>query len=202
MIVFLKNWIQGIAVSVILASIFEILFPDGKLKKYMKVVLGLYIIFSMISPFVDKKQLYNFDMAEEIEKYTQDTTNGTAQNIDTSSNMQEIYIDTFEKGIISKINKYGFNVRSCLVDASFEGNEDEIGIKKITIVLSSRNDNYYEKDEEESSIKKVETVIISVEKQKELNEKNKITPEDIENLRNYLADYYEVKKNIIQIDTY
>ena len=45
MIEFLSNWIQGIAIAVIIASIFEMLLPNGNIKKYVKVILGIYIVF-------------------------------------------------------------------------------------------------------------------------------------------------------------
>ena len=53
MISFLKRWTSEIVVAVIIVSIFELILPNGNLKKYIKVVLGIYIVFCMISPFVD-----------------------------------------------------------------------------------------------------------------------------------------------------
>ena len=38
MIEFLGKWIEGIAISVIIASIFEMLLPDGNIKKYVKMI--------------------------------------------------------------------------------------------------------------------------------------------------------------------
>ena len=59
---FLRNWIEQIALAVIIVSIFEMLLPSGKTKKYIKMVLGIFIVFSIISPFVDSKALYNLDI--------------------------------------------------------------------------------------------------------------------------------------------
>lgn len=70
MINFLGKWIEGIAIAVIVASIFEMILPDGNIKKYVKIVLGIYIIFSIISPFVDRKELYNLNIFKEIETYS------------------------------------------------------------------------------------------------------------------------------------
>ena len=70
MINFLGKWIEGIAIAVIIASIFEMILPDGNIKKYVKIVLGIYIIFSIISPFVDRKELYNLNIFKEIETYS------------------------------------------------------------------------------------------------------------------------------------
>ena len=70
MINFLGKWIEGIAIAVIVASIFEMILPDGNIKKYVKIVLGIYIIFSIISPFVDRKELYNLNIFKEIDTYS------------------------------------------------------------------------------------------------------------------------------------
>ena len=39
MIKFLKNWVQQIVVATIIVSIFELILPEGNLKKYVKVIL-------------------------------------------------------------------------------------------------------------------------------------------------------------------
>ena len=70
MINFLGKWIEGIAIAVIVASIVEMILPDGNIKKYVKIVLGIYIIFSIISPFVDRKELYNLNISKEIDTYS------------------------------------------------------------------------------------------------------------------------------------
>ena len=59
MINFLSNWIEGIAIAAIIASIFEMIIPNGNIKKYIKVILGIYVVFSIIAPFVDSKALYS-----------------------------------------------------------------------------------------------------------------------------------------------
>lgn len=70
MINFLSKWIEGIAIAVIVSSIFEMILPDGNIKKYIKIVLGVYIIFSIISPFVNSKELYNLNISKEIDTYS------------------------------------------------------------------------------------------------------------------------------------
>ena len=47
MIEFLSKWIEGIAIAVIIASIFEMILPNGNVKKYVKVILSIYIVFSI-----------------------------------------------------------------------------------------------------------------------------------------------------------
>ena len=47
MVAFFSSWAQGIIVAVIVATIVELLLPNGSSKKYVKVVVVIYILFSI-----------------------------------------------------------------------------------------------------------------------------------------------------------
>lgn len=81
MINFLSNWVEGIAIAVIIASIFEMIIPKGNIKKYIKMILGIYVIFSIISPFVDSKALYSINVSEVIDDYTENENYTQRTNI-------------------------------------------------------------------------------------------------------------------------
>ena len=49
MIEFISNWASGIIVTIIVITILEMLLPNNKNKKYIKVLMGIYLIFCMIS---------------------------------------------------------------------------------------------------------------------------------------------------------
>ena len=53
MINWISNWAQGIIVAVIIGTIIEMVLPEGNCKKYVKVVIGIYILFSIISPDIN-----------------------------------------------------------------------------------------------------------------------------------------------------
>ena len=99
MIKFLSNWIGQIAIAVIIVSIFEMVLPKGNLKKYIKVVLGIYVIYCLISPFVNKSKLFDLDNIN-IEKYT--TSNIIQSSINQESmdeRLEKLYIEELEKNI-------------------------------------------------------------------------------------------------------
>ena len=54
MISFLRTWANQIIVALIIATIFEMILPNGNSKKYVKMVIGLYVLFTMIQPVVTK----------------------------------------------------------------------------------------------------------------------------------------------------
>lgn len=215
MINFLSNWIEGIAIAAIIASIFEMIIPNGNIKKYIKVILGIYVVFSIIAPFVDSKALYSINTSAEIEKYEKQAE----QNFSYKNNTQElnnIYTSTFEKELKQTIEKRGYNVYNCKVEGIFDADKKDAGIKKIKIVLESKkslnnedstnDENNANSENEENNIEDndirinaVEKIQINVGENVSTEKSGKITDKDIKDLKKYLSKHYEVEQKIIDI---
>ena len=60
MVNFLSSWVKNLSLAIIVVSILEMLLPNNKTKKYVKMVMGLYILFSIISPFIKNSDKLNF----------------------------------------------------------------------------------------------------------------------------------------------
>lgn len=184
MINFLSKWIEQIAISVILVSIFELILPKGNLKKYIKVVLGVYIIFSIISPFVDKSKLYDIGDIN-IEQYVK-ATNQSENKINQEAmdkRLQNLYIEEIEKNISKKVEENGYVVSKCDIDATLDSNTENAGIHNINLTLNKK---------EISTIEKVQ-----IGDAKTLDD-NK-TDEEVAKIRKDLASYYEIDENIINV---
>ena len=52
MIEFFSTWAEQIVLAVIIATIIEMLLPNNKNKKYVQMIIGIYILFNIISPIV------------------------------------------------------------------------------------------------------------------------------------------------------
>ena len=52
MIGIIRGWCEGIIIAIIISVIIELLIPEGNNKKYVKVVVGIYIIFVTINPIL------------------------------------------------------------------------------------------------------------------------------------------------------
>ena len=63
MIEFMSSWAEQIVLAVIVATIIEMILPKNKNKKYIQMVIGIYVLFNIISPIIKNKD--NFS----IEKY-------------------------------------------------------------------------------------------------------------------------------------
>ena len=53
MIEFLSSWAKSLGVAIVLVSIFEMVLPNNKTKKYIRVVLGVFVLYNIISPFIN-----------------------------------------------------------------------------------------------------------------------------------------------------
>ena len=227
MIEFLSKWIEGIAIAVIIASIFEMILPNGNVKKYVKVILSIYIVFSIISPFTDNKVKGDFDLSKKVDDYSENITSKDYSKDENSTDkkLNKIYESTFEKELIQTIEKEGFVVYKCNVKGNFNAEEENAGISKISITLESKKiikkkdeeseatnkrwNNESETEEENSFLKEdeikirtvdeVKKVKINVGKNKEVNTEEDVEAKDVDTLKKFLSKHYEIDKGIIEI---
>lgn len=132
MISFISSWTQGIIVSVIIASIIEMILPDGNSKKYVKVVIGVFILFSIVSPVINKftKKEINISSIVDVEKYSDaKQVSSTNLEVNTSLNIKQMYETNLKVDIKSKIESKGFKVKDITINIS----DDEYKIEKIDI---------------------------------------------------------------------
>lgn len=61
MILFLRNWCEQIVISIFISIIIEMLIPAGNIKKYVKVVVGVYIMFVILNPIISNIQNIDFE---------------------------------------------------------------------------------------------------------------------------------------------
>ena len=49
-----SSWAKGIVIAVVISTIIELILPNGSSKKYVRSVIGIYILFVIISPLTNK----------------------------------------------------------------------------------------------------------------------------------------------------
>ncbi|MBR3697296.1 MAG: stage III sporulation protein AF [Clostridia bacterium] len=52
MIRFFRSWCENLILSSFIVSIIEMLVPEGNIKKYIRVVTGIYMIFVILEPIL------------------------------------------------------------------------------------------------------------------------------------------------------
>lgn len=147
MIEFMSAWIKGLGLAIIVVSILEMLLPNNKTKKYIRMVMGIYVLFTIISPFINQKDLLNSD-GFDLEDYVE---TGASTKIDQSSmdeRIKELYVQELEKDITKKLKEKGYGVISCKVKAKISDKEEETKINKIKIKVEKVAEDTSQKEEE------------------------------------------------------
>lgn len=209
MIAFLKSWANQIIVAVIIATIFEMLLPNGNNKKYIKMIIGLYVLFTIIQPIITKVTGNNIDISDfNYKKYfDEDVLEGSSQDFENNNSklIEQAYIDNIKNDIKTKIKQKGYEVIICNVNIINSGNEEEYGtIENINLKIKKVADE--EKlTKETSDIIKVENVDINISDSSKNNtnnteEKSNISEKEKTEIIEYLANEYSTNKKDIVIN--
>ena len=193
----ISNWIQGIIIAVIIGTIIEMLLPEGNCKKYVKVVIGVYILFSIVSPVITKVTGSEFRVSDiyDINSYIEASTKSTQDyaEINKENQIKQIYETNLKKDMKQKIEEKGYKVKSIFLELA---NDEQYTLKKINIRLSLKEQNT-----EENDVKIVNEIQISVANNNENQTGDvKISYKEQENLKTYLSSVYNLDKKDININ--
>ena len=139
MIEFLSSWAKGIGLAIVVVSILEMLLPNNKTKKYIRMVMGVYVIFNIISPMIENKELFDVNQID-VEAYS--TATKTTEEVNQTSmdeRIQELYVQEIEKDITKKLEEKGLNVTKCKVNAQISS-EEESKITKIKVAVEKKQE--------------------------------------------------------------
>ena len=213
MIEFMSAWIKGLGLAIVIVSILEMLLPNNKTKKYIRMVMGIYVLFTIVSPFIKHQDVFkaeNFDLDE----YTSTQTSTTLNQSSMDERIQELYIQELEKDISKKLKEKGYETTSCKVKAQISDEEEETKITKIKIKVQKSQEEVKPSEEEKienkvvTEIQKRKPIDTSIQKQdenkKEENEaedkKTKINRADIQNIKKFLIEEYGVSEKCLEIN--
>ena len=211
MIEFFSSWSKQIGVTIVIVSIFEMLLPNNKTKKYIRMVLGVYIIFNLISPLIQNKEIFNLDNID-LENYKSIETS-TVDQTSMDERIKELYEEELKKDIVKKLEEKGYKITKCKVNAQISNNEEETKINKIELNIEGISNNTQEKEDtttenkivtEIQKIKKIDTNITQENNEDtDSDEKDsieKLTKADIQNIKKFLIEEYGVDEKCLEIN--
>ena len=220
MIEFLSSWVKSLGVAIIIVSILEMLLPNNKIKKYIRMVMGIYILFNIISPFIQNKD--EFDLNEiSLENFTQtETVSSTEVNqVSMNQRIEELYTQEMEKDITKKIEEKGYVVEDCNVMANIKDEENETKITQIRLKISKKqeqsdtneNTNSNEETIENKMVTEIQKIKINpinisknpeedFQKNNQDTNQNSISKSDIQNLKKFLIEEYGVSEKCLEIN--
>lgn len=118
MIVKIKAWCEGIIIAIIISIIIEMLLPEGKNKKYVKVIVGIYVMFVVLNPILE---IINYDIKfDELFSFEEVQASSSLDN-----SIKDVYVVGIQESIKQEIEEMGYTVRNVkvYVDSNYENIE-------------------------------------------------------------------------------
>ena len=191
MIAWLNSWAGSVVASVIVCTIIELVLPNNSNKKYARTVIGIYILFTILSPIITKISSNDINIIGTIDSVISSTEyEEISENsgLDTTENIKQIYKNNIEQDIISKLKQKGYDSVITAISINFIDGEDYGKINQLNIKIN-------EKIENENEIKVVENVNIDLSSN---SEENIISKQEQEKLKNFISSEYNINTaNII-----
>lgn len=191
----MSTWAKSIILAVIVSTIIQMILPEGNNKKYIKTVIGLYILFTIISPIISKISGENATI--DVSKYenyfnVESTTTASANVID--KNLDNTYTSSIKADIKNRLKQKGYKVNS--IDANIELKNEEsygtINSLKISLEREESNNN--------SNIQAVNKIEIKISNNTNEVKQNNLTSMEKQEIKNYLSETYSIKKENIEVN--
>lgn len=181
--------------AVIIGAIIEMILPEGNSKKYVKIVIGVYVLFTIISPVISKITGKTIQVSDilELNKYIEETENNSKLYVtldeDNSNNIKDIYESSLRNDIKAKVAAKGYNAKNIKLEIE---DDEEYTLKKIDIEIYKN----MEKD-----IETIQNVDINFsQKSTENDMQEKLSEKDKRKLKDYLSGVYEIDEKNININ--
>jgi stage III sporulation protein AF len=195
MIEFLSSWAQGIIVAVIIATLIEMILPNSSSKKYVKVVIGMYILFTIVSPIIKKLGGKDINLNTiDIEKYEQqisksDNTISRKFEDNNTRSIKDIYVSNLKADISAKLKEKGYEIDTSDIQIK---DDENYTIVKITLKLIKM---------EQKQEKNNEIVINTVEIGNTISQKDSktLSDDDKQEVKDYISETYDIDKKNINI---
>lgn len=145
MVEWISNWAESIIVAVIIATIIEMILPEGNSKKYIKVVIGVYVLFTIITPVINKFTGEDVQVSDilDLDTYIEEAEASVKMQNTIQDNNQSSIMGMYSSGLKddmkAKIEAKGYIVNSVDINIA---DDESYAIEGITLEV--------EREEEES----------------------------------------------------
>lgn len=219
MVNLLSSWAQGIIVAVIISTLIELILPNGNSKKYVKVVVGLYLLCTIIFPIVNKfkkdkidiKEILNTEKYEkELEKSDEKVSKRLENN--NTKTIKDIYLSNLTLDIKSKLKEKGYEVDDINITLK---DDENYTMENIVLKLKNKEQNKEEnknneKQKNEEKIKEININDINVKlnnnieaeinnKESEIKSEDELTKKQKDSIKDYLSKTYYITEENIEI---
>ena len=199
---FVSSWAQGVIVAVIIATIIEMLLPNNGNSKYIRVVIGIFILFSVISPVIGKVKDNNDYMKIDTftnNKTAKNTVSTSTASIDSKATIKKMYEENLKIDIKSKLTQKGYAINDISLEIL---DNDEYTLNKIEFKVTEKINANNKNQNVTTIVENIENIKVSLGGSSKDNKKEQqsvISESEKRKLKEYLSNVYEVNENNIII---
>lgn len=194
-----SSWSKGIVIAVIISTLVEMIIPDNNSKKYIKIIIGIFIVYTIISPIIEKLLGQDINEYIEVDNYIQASSSNVEEKKDfqakANESIKKIYVQNLQNDIKTKLKSKGYIAESININIS---NDDSYNIEKIEVKI---NEKVAVNENEKQTKTIVDTIRYIQVKIDNKNEENKsvIDENDKNTIKQLLKDNYDISENKITI---
>lgn len=183
MLSFLVSWAEQLIIALIIIVMIEMIIPNSSYRKYIKLVLGIFIIYTIFSPLVNNK-MNKIEFGEMFAKEfkTANITYNETAAINYEQQIEETYKEKFKEALSENLKEKGYELKNMNLDVTYE--KEEIQIKKLELKISR--------------LKKSD--VITIEKVK-ITDESGISDKDIEKVKEEISNTYNIDSSKILIES-
>lgn len=200
MIDWFRSWSKGIIIAVIISTIIEMILPDNTSKKYIKIVIGIFIVYTIISPVIN--QFFGDDVNKylNVDNYIQTSANVVQTNqitTDSNSSIEKIYVQNLQNDIKTKLKGKGYIAENVNIKIS---DDETYNIEKIEIKISQKSSTNSEKKQTVTIVDNIKSIKVNVEtKNNDKADKSVINENDKKEIKQLLKSTYEIDEDKVNI---
>lgn len=194
-----RSWATGIVIAVIIATIIEMILPNSTSKKYIKIIIGIFIVYTIISPVIGSFKGEDLNNYIKVENYIQSNSNALKTNEvsdNAQSSIKKIYAQNLQNDLKTKLKEKGYISNNINISIS---NDDKYNIERIDIKVDEKVTN---SNQDEKQVKTIVDNIkaIKIKVKKDDSQNNAIITENDKNeIKEYIKQIYQIDLNNINV---
>ena len=199
MLEWFRSWATGIVIAVIIATIIEMILPNSTSKKYIKILIGIFIVYTIISPVIGSFKGEDLNNYIKVENYIQSNSNALKTNEvsdNAQSSIKKIYAQNLQNDLKTKLKEKGYISNNINISIS---NDDKYNIERIDIKVDEKVTN---SNQDEKQVKTIVDNIkaIKIKVKKDDSQNNAIITENDKNeIKEYIKQIYQIDLNNINV---
>jgi stage III sporulation protein AF len=205
----IRSLVQNLIVIIILAVFLEMFLPDGEMRKYVKMVMGLLIIVAVVQAVGN---LIHWDYAVDIPALTTQGEQVKYSEImeackNISEDQEQKALDEYSNGIARQVMALArandrVSLLGVVVKVQTERSEPGYGQLKEMVLTVGRKNESNDSQDQGAAVKRVEPVIVGVRASPEGQDKSAERPpeEAVAGLVTTLANFYNLSPESIKVN--